>query len=133
MRKLLFCLCFLLQAAIFGRIQGIVHDPQHRPVAGASVKLQAIASDWSQTTRADGNGEFSFTTVPVGDYKITVAQANFATSEQTVTVASGSSPILHFQLAIPMVNQSVVVVGQVDVANMDSVSPTTLILSLIHI
>jgi hypothetical protein len=50
-----------------------VHDPQHRPVAGASVKLQAITSDYSQTAQADDNGEFSFTSVPVGDYKITVS------------------------------------------------------------
>ena len=69
MRKLVFCLCLavflmsgsLLHATIFGRIQGIVHDPQHRPVAGASVKLQAITSDWSQTAQSDDNGEFSFT------------------------------------------------------------------------
>ena len=86
MRKLALRLCgayflllgFLLHATIFGRIQGIVHDPQHRPVAGASVKLQAITSDWSQTAQADDNGEFSFTTVPVGDYKITVTEAKFA-------------------------------------------------------
>jgi hypothetical protein len=135
MRKLGFGLCLgvflilgsLLHAEIFGKIQGLVHDQQHRPVTGASVKLQAITSDLSQTTQADGNGEFSFTNVPVGDYKITVTQSNFATSEQTVTVASGSSPILHFQLAILAVNQSVVVVGQADTANMDSVTPTTLI------
>ena len=57
MRKLVFCLylfCLaLLLATIFGRIQGIVHDPQHRPVAGASVKLQAITSDYSQTAQAE--------------------------------------------------------------------------------
>jgi outer membrane receptor protein involved in Fe transport len=116
-----------VQAEIFGKIQGIVHDPQHRPVAGASVKLQATTSDWSRTAQADGNGEFSFSAVPVGDYKITVTQPNFAPSEQTVTVASGSSPILHFQLAIAAVNQSVNVTGQAEVANVDSVTPTTLI------
>jgi hypothetical protein len=127
MRKLLFCLCFLLQAAIFGRIQGIVHDPQHRPVAGASVKLQAITSDYSQTAQTDDNGEFSFTSVPVGDYRITVAQPKFDTSEQTVTVDSSSSPVLHFQLAIATLSQTTVVVGQAGVANMDSVTPTTLI------
>ena len=104
-----------------------MHDPQHRPVAGASVKLQAVTSDWSQTAQADDNGEFSFTTVPVGDYKITVTQSKFETSEQTVTVASGSSPILHFQLAIAAVNQTAVVVGQAEAANMDSVTPTTLV------
>jgi hypothetical protein len=118
---------FLLHAAIFGRIQGIVHDPQHRPVAGASVRLQAITSDWSQTAQADDNGEFSFTAVPVGDYKITVTQPKFAASEQTVTVDSRSSPILHFQLAIAALNQTTVVVGQAEVANMDSVTPTSLI------
>ena len=135
MRKLVSCLSpvvflmvgSLLHATIFGRIQGIVHDPQHRPVAGASVKLQAITSDWSQTAQADDNGEFSFTTVPVGDYKITVTQPKFETSEQTVTVDSGSSPILHFQLAIAALNQTTVVVGQAEVANMDSVTPTTLV------
>ena len=117
----------LLHAAIFGRIQGIVHDPQHRPVAGASVKLQAITSDFSQATQADDNGEFSFTNVPLGDYKITVAEAKFETSAQTVTVASGSSPILHFQMAIATLNQTAVVVGRSDTINMDSVTPTTLI------
>src|SRR5271170_6852593 len=130
----LFALCVLvtlassLHAEIFGKIQGIVHDPQHRPVAGASVKLQAITSDWTQTTQTDDNGEFRFTSVPVGDYKITVTQAKFQTAEQTVTVASSSSPILHFQLAIATMNQTAVVVGQAaDVANVDSVTPTTLI------
>jgi hypothetical protein len=119
--------CFSAHATIFGRIQGIVHDPQHRPVAGASVKLQAITSDWSQTTQSNDNGEFSFTTVPVGDYKITVTQPKFETSGQTVTVDSNSSPILHFQLAIAALNQSTVVVGQAEAANMDSVTPTTLV------
>jgi len=114
-------------ATIFGRIQGIVHDPQHRPIAGASVKLQAITSDWSQTTQTNDNGEFSFTSVPVGDYRITVTQSKFQASEQTVTVASSSSPVLHFQLTIATLNQTAVVAGQAEVANVDSVTPTTLV------
>ena len=83
-------------ATVFATVHGVVHDPQHRPVAGASVKLQAITSDWTQTTQTDDNGEFSFTSVPVGDYKITVTQPKFQTAEQNVTVISGSTPILHF-------------------------------------
>src|SRR5271168_3100022 len=94
----------LLHATIFGRIQGVVHDPQHRPVAGALVKLQAAASDWSQTSQTADNGEFSFATVPVGDYKITVTESKFNAAEQTVTVDSRSSPILHFQLSIATLN-----------------------------
>jgi hypothetical protein len=117
----------LLHATIFGRIQGIVHDPQHRPVAGVSVKLEAITSEFSQSARANDNGEFSFTNVPVGDYRITVTQPQFETSAQAVTVASGSSPVLHFQLAIAPLNQATLVVGRSDSVNMDSVTPTTLI------
>jgi hypothetical protein len=132
-RRFVFCLCLavflfcgtLLHATIFGKIQGVVHDPQHRPVSGASVKLTAINSDWSQTTQTDDNGEFSFTSVPVGDYKITVTQAKFQTAEQTVTVASSSSPILHFQLVIATLNQTTVVVSDAGVANVESVTPTT--------
>ena len=96
-------------------------------MAGVAIKLQAVTSDLSQTAQTDDNGEFSFPTVPVGDYKITVTQPKFAASEQTVTVASGSAPILHFQLALATVNQTAVVVGQAEQANMDSVTPTTLI------
>jgi Carboxypeptidase regulatory-like domain/TonB-dependent Receptor Plug Domain len=117
----------LVDATIFGKIQGIVHDPQHRPVAGASIKLQAITSDWSETTATDVNGEFSFTTVPIGDYKITVTQAKFQTLEQNVTVVSDSSPIFHFQLAIGPLTQTAVVVGQTEADKMDSVTPTTLV------
>jgi hypothetical protein len=129
MWKLVFCACLAgsLQAAIFGRIQGIVHDPQHRPVAGAAVTLKAVTSDYSQTTQADDNGEFSFTSVPVGDYKITVTQPKFETSEQAVTVDSSSSPVLHFQLAIAALSQTAVVSEQSEVVNMDSVTPTTLV------
>jgi hypothetical protein len=135
MRRLIigFCLAVflafgsLLHATIFGRIQGIVHDPQHRPVPGASVKLQAMTSDLAQTTESDDHGEFSFPAVPVGDYQIKVTRAKFQTSEQTVTVHADSSPVLHFQLAIAPLNQTAVVVDRGEVANMDSVTPTALV------
>ncbi|HEY6340913.1 MAG TPA: TonB-dependent receptor [Bryobacteraceae bacterium] len=131
-RRVLLCMAFLsfglvLHATIFGKIQGIVHDPQHRPVAGASVKLQATTSDWSQTAQTDVNGEFSFTAVPVGDYKITIAQPQFQALEQSVTVGSNSSPVLHFQLSLATVSETVIVLGNAEEAKMDSVTPTTLV------
>jgi hypothetical protein len=124
--------CSLLSASIFGatifgRIQGLIHDPQHRPLPGATIKIQAAASDWSQTAQSDANGEFSFPAVPVGDYKITVTHPNFQTTTQTLTVESGSSPVLHFQLALAPLSQTTVVIGAAETAPMDSVTPTTLV------
>ncbi len=96
-------------------------------MAGASVKLQSLTSDLSQTAQSDDHGEFSFTAVPVGDYKITVAQARFETAEQTVTVSSSSSRVLHFQLALGSVSQTTTVSGEAATVNMDSVTPTTMV------
>ena len=136
MRKLLFCLSvavglfsvFPTYGTIFGKIQGIVHDPQHRPIANASVKLEAVTSDWNQSTQTDQNGEFSFTSVPIGDYTVTITQAGFETSKQSLTVTSGTTPVLHFQLKIASVNQTTVVSAEKqDTVNPDSVTPTTLI------
>jgi hypothetical protein len=135
-RKLIFsllvaaCLFTSLSAyaTIFGKVQGIVHDPQHRPIANASVDLQAVTSDWKQTTQTDQNGEFSFTSVPIGDYIVTVTLSGFETSKQTLTVTSGAVPVLHFQLKIASVNQTTVVSAESQEAvNPDSVTPTTLI------
>jgi hypothetical protein len=117
----------LLHATIFGRIQGIVHDPQHRPIIGASVTLHAVNSDFAQITQTNSDGEFSLPTVPIGDYKITITQSKFETASQTITVDSRSSPILHFQLAIATLNQSTVVSGQPEAVSTDSVTPTTLV------
>src|ERR1700732_5131472 len=115
-------------ATIFGKVQGIVHDPQHRPIANASVNLQAATSDWNKTTQTDQNGEFSFTAVPIGDYIVTVAQSGFETSKQSFTVTSGATPVLHFQLNIASVNQTTVVSAEnQETVNADSVTPTALI------
>jgi Carboxypeptidase regulatory-like domain/TonB dependent receptor/TonB-dependent Receptor Plug Domain len=120
-------LCSQVFATIFGGVRGIVHDPQHRPVSGASVKLQAMNSDWSQTTQSDDNGEFSFLAVPVGGYKVTVTKSQFDSLEQSLTVDSSSSVILHFQLTVARLNQTTTVVGHATVVNMDSVTPTTVV------
>src|SRR5258707_1568409 len=96
-------------ASIFGTVKTIVHDPQHRPVASATVKLKSATSDWSQTGQTDQDGELTFTTVPVGDYVLTITQSGFALTEQKVTVVSGSTPVVHFQLKIASVDSTVTV------------------------
>ena len=77
-------------ATIFGTVRGVVHDPQHRPVADAAVKLKSATSDWTQTAQTDQDGAFLFTTVAVGDYQVTVTRSGFADEQETVTVVSAS-------------------------------------------
>ena len=117
----------IARATIFGSIRGIVHDPQHRPVAGASVKLKSATSDWSQSTQTDQDGAFLFNNVPIGDYTITVSQPGFAGVQQRATVVAESAPILHFQLQIAGLNQTATVTAEALVTNLDSATPTTLV------
>ncbi len=94
------------RATIFGTVRGIVHDPQHRPVSGAKVALQAVSSQWSQEAETNADGEFNFSLVPLGNYLVTVRAAGFRASQVTVEVASGSAPVLHFPLEIETLRQT---------------------------
>ncbi|MBW4026937.1 MAG: TonB-dependent receptor [Acidobacteria bacterium] len=114
-------------ATVFGEIQGIVHDPQHRPLPGAAVTIHAVHSSFSKTATTNGDGYFALLAVPLGEYRIEIAAQGFDRLEQTLRVASDSSPILHFQLQVGSVQQSVKVTSQTDVANVNSVTPTTTI------
>ena len=118
-----------LLASDFGNVHGVVHDPQHRPVAGATVKIKSATSDWTASTQTDANGLFTFSAVPVGDYFISVNKTGFTDERQPVTVVADSSPSLHFQLKIGTVAQSTTVTATspLEVEGIDSVTPTTLV------
>ena len=115
------------RAEIFGTVHGIVHDPQHRPVQDATVDLKALRSDWVQHQKTNGNGEFEFSAVPLGEYTVTVTVPNFQQAQQSVIVGSGTNPVLHFQLALASVAEKTIVTGEPVTATMDSVTPVTLL------
>jgi outer membrane cobalamin receptor len=112
-------------ATVFGTVRGIVHDPQHRPVSGILVVLKASASEFTLSARTDDAGQFHFDAVPLGEYTITISDANFVADQQSVAVLSGSAPILHFELRLPTQNETVLV--SADAAQTETVTPTTLV------
>jgi TonB dependent receptor/Carboxypeptidase regulatory-like domain/TonB-dependent Receptor Plug Domain len=116
-----------LLAADVGSVRGIVHDAQHRPVAQASVELRSATSEWQQTTTSEANGEFAFTTVPLGDYVLTVTQPDFAAKAQNVRVTSNSSPVAHVQLSPGPALQTVTVTATAEAAVPVAATPTTIV------
>jgi outer membrane receptor protein involved in Fe transport len=114
-------------ATIFGSVRGVVHDPQHRPIQGAHLTLKAQDSDWRQAQDSNEDGEFVFTSVPIGNYTVTVQSKGFEQQSQAVLVESDTSPVLHLQLAIEA-GQEVVTVSEIPVqATTDSATPTTML------
>ena len=124
---LLFFLVVPALATIFGTVRGIVHDPQHRPVADATVALKAKSSEYTQTLQTDAEGGFHFDAVPVGEYVVIVSQAGFVNQAQNVMVLSGTAPILHFELRLPTQAQSVTVSADSAPAQTESVTPTDVV------
>ncbi len=114
-------------ATIFGTVRGIVHDPQHRPIQGAHVTLKAVNSEWSRSQESDRNGEIDFTSVPIGNYTVTVSAQGFQEMQQAVAVQSDTSPVLHFLLSISGLKQSVEVAEGTVEARTQSVTPTTML------
>jgi outer membrane receptor protein involved in Fe transport len=117
----------LAHASIFGTVRGLVHDPQHRPIAGATVSLTAVGSDFTKQTATDQSGEFRFDAVAVGNYDVSVAEPGFESAIQRIAVLSDSAPILHFELHIAAVTQSVKVSEEENQVVTESATPTSVV------
>jgi Carboxypeptidase regulatory-like domain/TonB dependent receptor-like, beta-barrel/TonB-dependent Receptor Plug Domain len=116
-----------LRATVFGTIRGIVHDPDHRPIVGATVQIKSANSAWSQTVQSNADGSFSFPAVPFGDYSVGVTASGFAPETQPLTLASDTSSVLHFELSISPVSATTVVLSEPEAAAPETVTPTTLV------
>ncbi|MGH7867038.1 MAG: carboxypeptidase regulatory-like domain-containing protein, partial [Candidatus Dormibacteraceae bacterium] len=128
--KSIFLKCFIILLLFGARaaaesltIRGIVHDPQHRPIPGASVTLSTAKSVVALKTQTNSQGEFELARVPIGNYSISVAASGFAALKQPLQVDSKDLGILHLQMAIASVAQRVEVSGAA--ARLNTQSATT--------
>jgi hypothetical protein len=116
-----------LYAADAGSVRGVVHDQQHRPIGEVQVKLTSATSEWSATSVTDARGEFSFMTVPLGDYVLTCSAADFVSSAQAVRVTSGSYPIAHVQLVRGESIDTLTVTAAAETTVLNTATPTTVV------
>lgn len=91
-----------------GQVTGVVTDAAGAPVAGAAVAVQG-------TTRGDEtgtDGRFTITQVPTGAQQVRVSKIGFAEQTKSVTVTSGQTAAVSFQLSAAVVQlEQVVAVG----------------------
>ena len=116
-----------LQAADVGSVRGVVHDQQHRPLAEVQVKLKSATADRLEVAVTDAHGEFSFMTVPLGDYVLSFAAADFAPAAQAVTVTSGSAPVAHVQLTKGPALDTLTVTAAAETTVLSTATPTTIV------
>jgi hypothetical protein len=127
---LLVLLCLLpsiVRATVFSQLQGVVHDPQHRPLPAAHITLTAAHSAFTLSTDSNPEGAFTLLNIPLGDYIVTIEHDGFEPLSQSLTVHSDTTPIFHFMLQLGSVSTTVTVTTQTEAANADTVTPTALL------
>jgi outer membrane receptor for ferrienterochelin and colicin len=112
---------------VVGSVRGIVHDPDHRPVAGAQVIVKSSTSDYSRALVTAADGSFEATALPAGSYQVTVLRDGFAPAEQTIVLGSGAAPVMHFQLKLGSQAQQVTVSESALAADPEHVTPSTIV------
>ncbi|HKR32016.1 MAG TPA: TonB-dependent receptor [Terriglobales bacterium] len=117
----------LIFASVFGVVKGVVHDPQHRPIAGAQLLLKSSTSDWKAEATTNDAGLFQMQTVPLGDYSVTVSAPGFADKTITIRVIAGNAEDLHVPLAIAGAQETVEVSGEAAAVNPSSSTTQSLI------
>jgi outer membrane cobalamin receptor len=115
------------RATIFSQLHGVVHDPQHRPIANARVELHAANSTFTKSTTTAQDGSFTISALPLGDYIVTISEEGFDTAKESITLASDTAPVLHIELRIGTIQQTTSVTTGSNAANVNTVTPTTLI------
>jgi hypothetical protein len=93
-----------------GTISGTVQDQSGAVVAGANVKAQNPATNFSRETTSAANGFYRFDQLPVGTYTISVEAAGFKKSvTQQVALSVNDALTLDMKLEVGQVSEIVTV------------------------
>jgi hypothetical protein len=118
-----FCLCVTLGStsawaqAIFGTLTGVVSDQSQSVVHDAKVTLRDVGSGSTRDTVTNSDGYYTFASVPVGTYSLTVESPGFkAHKEDAIRLGGGERRNVNVSLAVGAATESVEVSGVQDFA-----------------
>ncbi|HVB86667.1 MAG TPA: TonB-dependent receptor [Candidatus Dormibacteraeota bacterium] len=121
----LLCASLSLWAAANGSLSGTVHDPSGAVVPGASVSLVNTALKTRYKTTSDAQGFYTFPTLPVGSYDLTVKSTGFQTQEKTgLAIDTDSALTVNIALQLGEGSQTITVAANAATteAQVDTVS-----------
>ncbi len=101
--------------SIYATLTGVVSDPAQALVAQATVRLRDERSGSLRETVTNTEGYYTFASVPVGTYELTVTAPGFETYRETsVALGGGERRNINVGLKVAGTTQSVVVSDIVD-------------------
>ncbi len=91
------------------RIQGSTVDTSGAAVPNVTVTVTEVDQGTVSTTTSDSNGNFTFSALPRGNYRIEATASGFQTVQQNVTLEVSQVQAIDFKLQPGTVNTAVVV------------------------
>src|ERR1700751_5942312 len=79
--------------ALFATLTGVVTDPSGAVVANIKVTLRNVASGDNRDTVTDSQGFYTFASVPVGSYNVTIEAPGFQTYKATNVALGGGEKV----------------------------------------
>jgi hypothetical protein len=127
--------CLLLMAAdlsaqgIYATLTGVVSDPSQALVVKAKVTLTDAASGSQRETQTNSDGYFTFASVPVGTYNLSVEAAGFSTAKvDGIALGGGEKRNVDIGLKVGATAETVDVAGTADqLTTIDSGEKTSIL------
>ncbi|MDP9170505.1 MAG: carboxypeptidase-like regulatory domain-containing protein, partial [Acidobacteriota bacterium] len=101
--------------SIYGTLTGVVSDPAQALVANASVKLRDQQSGSLRDTATNGEGYYTFASVPPGTYELTVESKGFDISKTPgIALGGGEKRNINVTLKVGNTSETVEVTSALD-------------------
>jgi len=101
--------------SIYATLTGVVSDPSQALVGQATVKLRDERSGSMRETVTNSQGYYTFASVPVGAYELTVAAPGFETYRETsIALGGGERRNVNVSLKVGSTRETVVVSATLD-------------------
>lgn len=111
MLALLFAATGMFAQVNTASLTGLVADPTGATVADAKVTVVNVATNLQQTAVTTSAGYYTFASLPIGDYKVSVEKQGFSTVVSRVSLAVGDRARLDINLKVGAANETVEVQG----------------------
>jgi len=100
---------------IYATLTGVVSDPSQAVVAKAKAVLRDVQSGSQRETVTNNEGYFTFASVPVGTYDLTVEAKGFTSSKVTgITLGGGEKRNVDMSLKVGTTSETVEITGTAD-------------------
>ena len=117
-KRLFLTICLLLITVNFSRAQqptaaltGVVTDPNGAVIPNANVTATNKATNFSRTATTNGEGDYTISSLPVGEYRVKASYPGFTDGYTLVNLGVGQTVTL---------NKSIYIAGEIDFVDFEN-------------